>query len=400
MPTLFHGCRLLGLPALITLLTIIALQASQNSWSIWLDTISNLPYWLLSIAAALSIQFNRSRFTYLSMLLLLYFIIIKHQLLPTNTIYLYRDVWATAGAFIFTFFNLAKDRGIYSIHSLVRLTVIALCFGTAYIWMISIDWLHALLSNTFQTEVPFNPVLYLPIYIASVIIVARTAWQSSLANSATALTFAIWLLHYFQPQLLPLSVLLSLIAVLYICTILVDSYVLAYRDELTGLASRRALYNLVLSLGRTYSVAMLDIDHFKKFNDTYGHDVGDQVLKLVAAKLSKVTGNGKVFRYGGEEFTIVFPRKNCKETLTHLEDVRVAIEEYKIILRGDERKQSSKKTRGKTTQIKKSKQESVSVTISIGVATHQKGQHFDQCMKLADEALYRAKKAGRNQVCE
>jgi len=191
-------------------------------------------------------------------------------------------------------------------------------------------------------------------------------------------------------------VLFSALAVIYLFTILIDSYFLAYRDELTGLASRRALYNLVLSLGRKYSVAMLDIDHFKKFNDTYGHDVGDQVLKLVAAKMDRVSGGGKVFRYGGEEFTIVFPRKDTDSVIDHLEDVRESIEEYRIVLRDDKRKQN---TKAKRNAANRSNKKTVSVTISIGVAERQGGETFDQTMKQADEALYRAKKKGRNQVC-
>ncbi|MEZ9819717.1 GGDEF domain-containing protein [Shewanella sp. 10N.286.45.A1] len=239
--------------------------------------------------------------------------------------------------------------------------------------------------------------IYAPIGLVALIVIARTLWQANLVNSAISITFGLWLMHTLQPQLLPLSVLLCVVAVAYLLAILIDSYFLAYRDELTGLPSRRALYNLVLSLGRTYSVAMVDIDHFKKFNDTYGHDVGDQVLKLVAAKLAKVTGNGKVFRYGGEEFTIVFPRKNTGETLDHLQAVRESIEQYQIVLRDEKRKQQSKQTRG---QANNKSQKTVSVTVSIGVAEHLKGQTFDQCMKVADEALYRAKKKGRNQVCQ
>jgi diguanylate cyclase (GGDEF)-like protein len=63
----------------------------------------------------------------------------------------------------------------------------------------------------------------------------------------------------------------------------------------------------MMSLGHRFTIAMLDIDHFKRFNDTYGHAVGDQVLKMVAAKLRQVKGGGRAFRYGGEEFTLVFP---------------------------------------------------------------------------------------------
>ena len=83
----------------------------------------------------------------------------------------------------------------------------------------------------------------------------------------------------------------------------------AYLDELTNLPTRRALKEEMLKLGNRYTIAMLDIDHFKKFNDTYGHTVGDQVLKFTAALMKSTGGGGKAFRYGGEEFVIIFPGK-------------------------------------------------------------------------------------------
>ena len=68
-------------------------------------------------------------------------------------------------------------------------------------------------------------------------------------------------------------------------------------------------------LGPRYVLAMADVDHFKSFNDTHGHDTGDQVLKLVAARLAQVKGGGRAFRYGGEEFTVLFPDRTLDEAL-------------------------------------------------------------------------------------
>ncbi|MDP0971523.1 diguanylate cyclase, partial [Klebsiella pneumoniae] len=84
----------------------------------------------------------------------------------------------------------------------------------------------------------------------------------------------------------------------------------AFRDELTGLPGRRALNERTQRLGRNYVLAITDVDHIKRFNDTHGHDVGDQVLRLVASKLSKVNGGGRAYRYGGEEFAVVFAGKS------------------------------------------------------------------------------------------
>ncbi|MFZ0760222.1 MAG: GGDEF domain-containing protein, partial [Candidatus Sulfotelmatobacter sp.] len=97
------------------------------------------------------------------------------------------------------------------------------------------------------------------------------------------------------------------------------SYLLAYHDELTTLPSRRAFHDALLRLEPPYSIAMVDIDHFKRCNDTYGHDVGDQVLRLVASRLARASGGGQAYRCGGEEFAILFPGKTTTEVMEHLE---------------------------------------------------------------------------------
>jgi len=153
--------------------------------------------------------------------------------------------------------------------------------------------------------------------------------------------------------------------------------------------------------GRFYAVGMLDIDHFKRFNDRHGHDIGDQVLRLVGSRLGKVTGGGKAFRYGGEEFTVIFPSKGREDAYDHLEALRKEIEENRFTVRrvrlGRRRKQSeSAKTKKDPKPLTK-----LSVTVSIGVAERSdKNPTAEAVVKAADEALYRAKKRGRNRVAK
>ena len=194
-----------------------------------------------------------------------------------------------------------------------------------------------------------------------------------------------------------LNVMSSQIMLMLVVAVAHEAYQMAFRDELTGLPGRRALNERLQRLGRTYVIAMADVDHFKKFNDTHGHDVGDQVLRLVASQLRKIGGGGKAYRYGGEEFTLVFPGKTLEECLPHLEQVRLAVEHYRLQLRDqDQRPQSDKQ--GRQRRAGKGASE-VSVTISMGVA--ERGiQHVapEDVIKAADQALYSAKSAGRNCV--
>jgi len=194
-----------------------------------------------------------------------------------------------------------------------------------------------------------------------------------------------------------LQVMSSLVMLMLVAAVVHEAYQMAYRDELTGLPGRRALNDRLERLGRNYVIAMADVDHFKKFNDTHGHDVGDEVLKLVASRLRRVGGGGKAYRYGGEEFTLVFPGRTLDECRPHLEAVRQAVEHYPLQLR--DRQQRPKSDREGRQRRKAAGAGSVSVTISIGVAereAHQRGA--EEVIRSADKALYAAKRAGRNCV--
>lgn len=192
-----------------------------------------------------------------------------------------------------------------------------------------------------------------------------------------------------------------------------NSYLLAYHDELTTLPSRRAFNEASGALKSPYSIAVVDIDHFKGFNDTYGHDTGDQVLRMVATNLGRVTGGGQAYRCGGEEFNILFPGKTTAEVLPHLEALREAVERSAFRMRGadrrqvprgpDRRNQRSRPRARKSDAIPRLTEEKsslmLSVTISIGVATTATDKFGPETvLECADKALYRAKANGRNRV--
>jgi len=214
----------------------------------------------------------------------------------------------------------------------------------------------------------------------------RYAWILILAAIMLAL-------HHVNDKQIT-TVYFILAGIITISAIIIHSYNLAYKDELTQLPSRRALKQKLESLGKTYAIAMADVDHFKKLNDTYGHDVGDDVLKMLAVHLSEIEGGGKAYRYGGEEFAIVFPEKNAKSAAVYLEALRVKIDSTPFVIR---HKKRPRKKPDKSKTVSSEKQ--LNVTISIGVADKQERHILPQdVMKSADKALYKAKKGGRNKV--
>jgi diguanylate cyclase (GGDEF)-like protein len=176
-----------------------------------------------------------------------------------------------------------------------------------------------------------------------------------------------------------------------IVALIETSYAMAYLDELTQLPSRRSLNEALLKLGETYSIAMLDVDHFKKFNDSYGHESGDQALRLVASRLSHITGGGKAYRYGGEEFAIVFPNKSSEEVFVFLDRMRRVIEQSVFTVRGADRRRKGKSGIGRGAK------KQTNVTVSVGLAaTNGDKLAPAEVLRMADQALYKAKAKGRN----
>ncbi len=161
----------------------------------------------------------------------------------------------------------------------------------------------------------------------------------------------------------------------------------AMTDPLTGLGNRKAfdheIYRMVeLSQDDeyTFSLILMDIDHFKKFNDTFGHQVGDQVLKLVSRTLKQgVKGRDVVVRYGGEEFSVLLPETNFHGAMKVAEILRKEVEKKEVVNRS---------TGKKIAQI----------TFSAGVSQYRKGEEIDVLIERVDKALYEAKEKGRNQV--
>lgn len=177
--------------------------------------------------------------------------------------------------------------------------------------------------------------------------------------------------------------------------VLEHGFDMAYRDELTGLPSRRSFNEVLRQLRRRYTIAMCDVDNFKRFNDTYGHDAGDQILKKVASTLVGVKGGGRAFRYGGEEFALVFNSRSAEEVEPFVEAMRNEIAQMGLLLHGREHTfDRTKRRKGSLSAVT-----SVNITISIGVADSSgHNQRPEVVLEAADAALYKAKAAGKNCV--
>jgi two-component system, cell cycle response regulator len=156
-------------------------------------------------------------------------------------------------------------------------------------------------------------------------------------------------------------------------------------DGLTDVSNKKQLDNVLakeipraLRHGRQLSVMMIDIDHFKDVNDTYGHITGDSVLRDLASILERrLRPDDELGRYGGEEFCAILPETSLEGAVRIGEQLRGLVESHAFVVEGE--------------QIK--------VTISVGIAELKKGMDMKAFYKSADEMLYEAKRTGRNKVC-
>ena len=364
-------------------------------------------HFVLGLGLVISIAFRRGRIVLALLMLatayLCYTLLLQKGLADFQA----RTVFVALSVFLpfnFAVLSLIAERGMFNVYGAQRLA--AITFEAAFTWWI------VLANKTETTAWAYTPLYDIKLFaespipqmglaiIALSLLIGLTVWYIKrspldLGLAAAGLAFGIGMNGIATPNLFPVFIMTA--GLMLIVAMLQTTYGMAFRDELTGLPSRRALNESMMKLGRCYTIAMIDVDHFKNFNDNYGHDLGDQVLKIVARKIAKVGGGSKSYRYGGEEFTVLFPGKDIKSAIPHLEELRAAIADYTMALRASDRPtrpNSANRTRGAFRAAK-----AVSVTISIGVAERtEKLATPDAVVKAADKALYRAKKMGRNQV--
>jgi len=398
--------------ALVALPVMLSAPLAQRLPSEWSQLLTYAPYAVASVAIGLGWVFNHTRliFSLLGLVLLSVLLLGDARpylsLLPAPDHRMYSLVALLLAANLLLF-QLLKERGMITLRGLLRLGWVAVQ-PILVVWLSDpgyarvTDWLardHFAWPLAQHTAIPQLAILA---FIAAMVVLATklVISRSTRDHGFVALLLgAMLMLHYYPAPALLHAELLA-VALACIVTIILAGYGMAFRDELTGLPARRALRDQLLKLGNRYAIAMLDIDHFKRFNDRYGHDVGDQVLQMVASHIDRAGGGSKAFRYGGEEFTLVFPGRNLTQAWPHLEALRSAIADAKFSLRGKgrPRRKPSGNTKRRHTPAKSAAKQ-VAVTISIGVA--QPGEQLDSpdaVMKGADQALYRAKQAGRNRV--
>ncbi len=225
-------------------------------------------------------------------------------------------------------------------------------------------------------------------------IVCWTRWLAARTAMESALGFALILVAI---ALLPtmragaISDLLAVAGAIMVAAILLTSYRMAFVDGLAGLPNRRALDEALVRLSGDFMLAMVDVDHFKAFNDRHGHAAGDRVLQAVAGQL-KATRGASAYRYGGEEFCLVFTGAGRRQAEESCEELRERIESMRVKVR-------STPVRKRTSSRPNRDSSMVSVTISIGLATRSGRERSGaEVLKAADKALYAAKAKGRNRV--
>jgi len=363
------------------------------------------PWFVVASVVVLAAAFNRGRI-FLSGILLGLFLLLAGQMISPALLEL-----LVYGVFPANLFVLAliPERSSFSSQGLYRLLFI-------FLQIVLLGWIAT------RPEI-FDGINLNPVQAPLADLLNQSPFSQATTLLLAASLMSLLFLVYFRPvpsvhgiahaciamllaTILPydhaFSLFVTIAGLFLLRAVISDSYKMAYLDELTGLPQRRALNEYLSTLGSQYAIAMVDIDKFKKFNDTHGHDVGDQVLQMVAARLNRVRGGGKAFRYGGEEFILVFKRKLLADAFFFTEEIRKNIEAYEMVIRESERVEvdSNKKSLREKGSFR-SASKTVSVTISAGVAEKNvRSDSAEDVIKSADKALYKSKQAGRNRVTE
>ena len=355
---------------------------------------------ILLATLALSAQFNRSRVFFALLSLLAAYMVLFTLTRPSDPLS-HAGLEGALCLFLpldLLIFSSIPERGVFSRYGSLWFGL--LMFEAVCLWglmafpslklvqALHVQFLHAaLLAHT-----PFTQPGLLLTLLGIVWLGDRLLRQHDLETAASFLAIAALVPVLHLTPLADAALFLAAVGLGFGYAVIQGSWRMAYLDELTGLPGRRALEEQMRQLAGRYAIAMLDVDHFKQFNDRYGHDVGDQVLRFVAARLQRPALLAKAFRYGGEEFCLMYPGRAVAEVHEELEAVRADIETCRFDLRQGGRRSADG-------ELHAGHDNMLSITVSIGVAEH--GPQLAEpwtVLKAADKALYDAKHAGRNRV--
>lgn len=407
--SLLRAANSLVIPLAMITLVYFLMPNMAVSHKILVELSYYVPYLFLVPAAGLAWRFNRSRAFFIALLFAASHLLVNGAALPAlnSGLTIGKPALIIFLAYLIPFnialLTILKERGIFTKHGLLRFSI----FIFQSMLVVSLlFWNEALTIKILNT--PFLPAqiitpelvphgaLVISFIAVIFLFINLVRAPSSLAACKIGLLVLFTLALFNINQPLSGMILFSAAGVLIVLALIQDSYFMAYHDQLTSLPGRRALDEQLMKLGGKYVLVMADIDYFKKFNDRFGHDVGDQVLRFIAARLDNISGGGKVYRFGGEEFTILFPGKTIWEVETHLQNTHQLIDQSRFYVRDPGR---PKDTPEDTTQYRKGKKRKVKITISMGVA-EKSNDHASpaEVLKQADKALYRAKNKGRNRI--
>ena len=419
------------IPSLLIILSMIIgwqwdrmlMQANyDNELTAFIVIFPIVPYLLFAIVALLAARSNNFGLILVTFILSLGYFILTHSSgnIGTDSSYIVQRIISfllPLNIFIFSFIGKKKLRTVF-LYSLI----ILLEFGIIKFLYNLIESPESEMVIQFHTEFPnlaaalldFTQYLYgiffttsfienipaislFTIVIIILLMILRFVNSRDVRNGGYLfVTISVFLAVCSRVPAPALMLFFTTSGLILLITTIEASFSMAYIDELTGLHGRRSLNETLSSLSKNYSIAMLDIDHFKKFNDRFGHKIGDQVLKMVASKLGEISGGVKIFRYGGEEFTAIFSGKTSKESEPFMEEFRRKLESTEFNVRSPIRRTSTAKNRGKQASRDR---KIVTITVSIGIAEYGGNQTKpEKVLKAADKILYKAKRLGRNRV--
>lgn len=350
-----------------------------------------LPFTLVILNLVLAVLFNKSKL-FFTLALVLTALLVLHTRQTENRFF---DLLFFCTGLLVPLNTLllanTQERGILSMAG--KFKMIGLAFQGAlviYCLLFQETWLSALKAYRFfpqavQRNLVPDDLVAIIFILCLVIFILRDFFKRDSNQSVQFFSLAMLFMAFLKPNdVLWYSLFLSGCGLYYLLTLIKKSYTMAYLDDLTGIPGRRALNEDLQKLSGVFTLAMVDIDHFKQFNDKHGHDIGDEALRHVARSIKRALRGGRVYRFGGEEFTIIYPGKDTAHALINLEEVRRRIETEPLI---------STTASGKSSGGKK-----LPLTISLGFAESSVDSRPSEVLKLSDQALYRAKEKGRNQV--